>query len=225
MSKVTVLIADDLKLFLEIEKSYLKRGGFEVVTAESGDKAVQLASLDPPHLILLDMEMPKMDGAQTCEALRKVPALAQVPIIVMSATDSKENKERCRKAGCTEFVIKPEKPDELLGIVARILALRQRESVRITVVFNVTGEVGARQVVGQARDLSATGMLLETTIPIAVGTRLPLEFYLPRTRAQIKVTGTVIRSSKTADGAHQSGIRFSDLNQSDQELILDYVAG
>lgn len=225
MAKITVLIADDLKLFLEIEKSYLKRGGFEVVTAESGDKAVQLATLDPPHLILLDMEMPSMDGAQTCAALRKVPSLAQVPIIVMSATDSQENRDRCRQAGCTEFVIKPEKPDELLGIVARILALRQREAVRITVVFNVTGEVGARQVVGQARDLSATGMLLETPMPLAVGTKLPIEFYLPRTRAQIKVTGTVLRASKTPEGACLSGIRFVDLSQSNQELILDYVAG
>jgi CheY-like chemotaxis protein len=186
---------------------------------------VQLASLDPPHLILLDMEMPRMDGAQTCEALRRVPALMHVPIIVMSATDSKENRERCHKAGCTEFVIKPEQPDELLGIVARILSLRQREAVRITVVFNVTGAVGARQVVGQARDLSATGMLLETPVSIAVGTKLPLEFYLPRTRAQIKVTGTVLRSTKAAEGAFQSGIRFVDLSQSDQELILDYVAG
>lgn len=225
MARITVLIADDLKLFLEIEKTYLKRGGFDVVTAESGKKAIELATASPPQLILLDMEMPEMDGAQTCAALRQVAALAHVPIIVMSATDSKENKERCRKAGCTEFVIKPEKPDELLGMVARILSLRQREAVRITVVFNVTGAVGSRQVIGQARDLSGSGMLIDTPVTIAVGTRVPLEFYLPKTRSQIKVMGQVVRATKMPEGGYQVGVRFTDLNQSDQELILDYVSG
>ncbi|HKB07416.1 MAG TPA: response regulator, partial [Candidatus Polarisedimenticolia bacterium] len=66
MAKVTVLIADDLKFFVETEKSYLQRGGFDVLTALSGEEAVALAAKRPPHLVLLDLEMPRMDGAAAC---------------------------------------------------------------------------------------------------------------------------------------------------------------
>ncbi len=106
MAKVTVLIADDLKFFLEIEKSYLQRGGFEVLTATSGEEAVDIAQKRQPNLVLLDLEMPKMDGVAACASMRKVAALQATPIIIMSATGTPQNRERCLKAGCTEFVIK-----------------------------------------------------------------------------------------------------------------------
>lgn len=223
MAKVTVLIADDLKFFLETEKSYLQRGGFDVLTALSGEEAVAVAAKKQPHLVLLDLEMPKMDGAAACAEMRKVPALQATPIIIMSATGTPQNRERCMKAGCTEFVAKPEKPEELLGMVARILAVKRRESQRITVVFNVTGTHASRQVIGQAKDLSQGGLLLETSTAIVVGSVLELEFYLPGTRSQVKVKAKVVRAGKSSEGAHQAGVEFVNLSQSDQEAILDYV--
>jgi CheY-like chemotaxis protein len=223
LAKVTVLIADDLKFFLEIEKSYLQRGGFEVLTATSGEEAVDIARKRQPSLVLLDLEMPKMDGVEACEAMRKVAALQGTPIIIMSATGTPQNRERCLKAGCTEFVAKPEKPDELLGIVARILSIKKREAKRITVVFNVTGTHASRQVIGQAKDLGEKGLLLETSSAISVGSVLELEFYLPGTRSQVKVKAKVVRAGKTPEGAPQAGIEFIDLSQADQEAILDYV--
>jgi CheY-like chemotaxis protein len=223
LAKVTVLIADDLKFFLETEKSYLQRGGFDVLTALSGEEAVAVAAKKQPHLVLLDLEMPKMDGAAACAEMRKVPALQATPIIIMSATGTPQNRERCMKAGCTEFVAKPEKPEELLGMVARILAVKRRESQRITVVFNVTGTHASRQVIGQAKDLSQGGLLLETSTAIVVGSVLELEFYLPGTRSQVKVKAKVVRAGKSPEGAHQAGVEFVNLSQSDQEAILDYV--
>ena len=223
MSRVTVLIADDLKFFLEIEKSYLQRGGFEVLTATSGEEAVDIAQKRQPNLVLLDLEMTKMDGVAACAAMRKVAVLQVTPIIIMSATGTPQNRERCLKAGCTEFVIKPEKPDELLGIVARILSIKKREAKRITVVFNVTGTHASRQVIGQAKDLGEKGLLLETSTAISVGSVLELEFYLPGTRSQVKAKAKVVRAGKTSEGAPQAGVEFIDLSQADQEAILDYV--
>jgi CheY-like chemotaxis protein len=224
VGKVTVLIADDLKFFLEVESTYLKRGGFEVISAESGDQAVQLASTRRPSLVLLDLEMPKMDGAAACAAMRRDPLLGATPIIIMSATGTPENRERCLKAGCTEFVIKPQKPEELLGIVARILKLRHRESDRITVLFNVTGTHGGRQVVGRAANLSSGGLMLETPSPIAVGSMLELEFFLPKIRHAVKVKAEVLRADSAAEGGHRAAVRFIGLTQADQEQILDFLS-
>ena len=225
LAKVTVLIADDLKFFLETEKSYLQRGGFEVLTAQSGEEAVALAGQRQPHLVLLDLEMPKMDGAAACAEMRKIAALAATPIIIMSATGTPQNRERCMKAGCTEFVAKPAKPDELLGIVARILSIKKREAKRITVVFNVTGTHASRQVIGQAKDLGERGLLLETSTAISVGSVLELEFYLPGTRSQVKTRAKVVRAGKGPDGVQQAGVEFINLSQADQSAILDYVTG
>lgn len=223
LAKVTVLIADDLKLFLEVEKSYLQRGGFEVLTAMSGEEAVRLALQRQPNLILLDLEMPKMDGAAACAEIRKNPALAATPIIIMSATSSTQNRDRCMSAGCTEFVIKPQKPDELLGMVARILALKKREAERITVVFNITGKDATRQVIGQGKDLSESGLLMITHAAITVGAVLQIEFFLPGTRSQIKVRGKVVRHRKGPDETHEIAVQFKDLSQDDRALILDYA--
>ncbi len=223
MAKVTVLIADDLKFFLEVEKTYLQRGGFAVLTAATGEEAVEIARKRQPNLVLLDLEMPRMDGAAACEAMRKEPSLAATPIIIMSATGTPENRDRCLKAGCTEFVAKPQKADELLGIVARILAVRQREAKRITVVFNVTGKDASRQVVGQGKDLSEKGLLLVAPAPITIGAVLQIEFFLPGTRSQIKAHGKVVRSAKGDEGAHEVGVQFTDLSPDDRALILDYV--
>jgi CheY-like chemotaxis protein len=223
LAKVTVLIADDLKFFLEVEKSYLQRGGFDVLTATTGEEAVALARQRQPNLILLDLEMPKMDGAAACAAMRAVPALAATPIIIMSATGTPQNRERCLKAGCTDFVAKPQKPDELLGIVAHILSVKKRETKRITVVFNVTGKDATRQVIGQAKDLSETGLLMLAPAAITVGAVLQLEFFLPGTRSQIKIAGKVVRAKQAPDGGHEVAVQFTDLSQDDRALILDYV--
>ena len=224
VSKLTVLIADDLKFFLEVEKSYLVRGGFDVLTAASGAEAVKVALAKNPHLVLLDLEMPEMDGAAACAAMRKEAPLQATPIIIMSARGDAKTRDRCLKAGCTEFVIKPEKPDELLGLVARILTVRKREAARVTVVFSVKGEAGGHQIIGQAHDLSATGLLLETKSPLKPGTLLDLEFFLPGSHAQIRTKAEVVRAIQAGDSAWQAGLKFSDLSSSDEESILDYVS-
>ncbi len=224
MAKVTVLIADDLKFFLEIESTFLKRGGFDVLTAGSGAEALAIASKQHPQLIMLDLEMPEMDGAVACAAMRKVPALALTPIIIMSASSSAATRDRCRSAGCTEFVPKPEKPEDLLGIVALILKIKNRNAERITVVFDVTGTTGIHQVVGKATNLSATGLMIESAAAIPVGTVLTLEFFLPKSRHQVKTKAEVVRVEQASTGGFRAGARFTAQSQADQEQILEYVS-
>jgi len=224
LAKVTVLIADDLKFFLEVESTYLKRGGFQVLTAASGAEAVAVASKEHPQLVLLDLEMPEMDGAAACAAMRKIPALALTPIIIMSAGGTPETRDRCRRAGCTEFVPKPEKPEDLLGVVARILKIKSRSAERITVVFEVVGATGTHQVVGRATNLSAAGLMIESAAPLPVGAILTIEFFLHRSHHQVRTEVEVIRAEHGSDGAYRAGVRFTALSQADQEQILEYVS-
>ena len=224
MGATTVLIADHLKALLQIEKNFLMRAGFEVLAAENGSRAVELAREKVPRLILLDLQMPEMDGAVACAAMRLETSLALTPIIIMSATDSPEIRDRCLKAGCTEFVAKPRKPEELLAVIARTLSIGERQALRVRVTFRVKVELNDRRLLGKATNLSATGLLFlsDTTMPL--GALLGLEFVLPKTDRLIKVKGKVVRVGWRADGTCEAGIHFIDLSQTDQQQILDFTS-
>jgi CheY-like chemotaxis protein len=224
MPSITVLIADNLKALLQIEKTFLMRAGVEVLTAESGARAVELAREKVPRLILLDLEMQQMDGAAACAAMRRDPSLAFTPILIMSATASPEIRDRCLRSGCTDFVVKPRRPEDLLSIVVRILSVRERKALRVRVAFNVSGELNRRPVLGKAANLSATGLLLLGDQTLPLGSVLDLEFAVPKTDHPVKVKGRVVRVGWNADGTCEAGIHFIDLSQTDQQEILDFTS-
>jgi len=224
VAAITILIADNLKTLLQIEKNFLMRAGFEVLAAESGPKAVELAREKTPRLILLDLEMRELDGAAACAAMRGEAALAKTPIIIMSSSYTPEIRERCAKAGSTECVVKPHKPEELLGLVARILSIGERKALRVRVVFSVTGEMNRQRVVGNAANLSATGLLLVGNETIPLGSVLDLQFAVPNMDHPIKVKGKVVRVGWSQDGTCEAGIQFADISQADQKEILAFTS-
>ncbi len=224
MATITVLIADSLKALPQIEKTFLMRAGVEVLTAENGARAVELAREKVPRLILLDLEMPQMDGAAACAAMRRDLSLAVTPILIMSGTDSPVIRDRCLRSGCTEFVVKPRSPEDLLAIVVRILSVRERKALRVRVVFNVRGESNRDRVLGKATNLSATGLLLLSDKTLPLGSVIELEFAVPKTDHPVKVKGRVVRVGWIPDGTCEAGIHFIDLSQTDQQEILDFTS-
>jgi len=224
MGATSVLIADSLKALLQIENTFLMRAGVEVVTAENGVRAVELAREKVPRLILLDLEMRQMDGAAACAAMRHDLALAFTPILIVSGIDSQEIRDRCLRAGCTEFVVKPREPEELLAIVVRILSVRERKALRVQVVFKVRGDLDHRRILGKATNLSATGLLLLSDKPLSLGSVFELEFAVPESEHSFKVKGRVVWVGLIADGTCESGIHFIDLTQIDQQQILDFTS-
>jgi len=224
VAAITVLIAESLKAILQIEKTFLRRAGIEVLTAENGPRAVELARDKVPRLILLDLEMPQMDGAAACAEMRRDKSLAFTPILIMSGTDSPEIRDRCLRGGCTEFVVKPREPEELLAIIVRILSVRERKAARVEVLFNVRGDLDRRRILGNATNLSATGLLLLSDKTLPLGSVIELEFTLPKTDHQVKVKGRVVRVGRNADRACEAGIHFIDLSETDQQQVLDFIS-
>jgi CheY-like chemotaxis protein len=224
MSRASALIADDLEMFLFLARSFLEQRGIDVFTAPNGTKAVELARSRRPRLILLDLLMPEMDGAEACAAMRREPSLAFTPIIIMSATGSPEIRERCLKAGCTNFVVKPQKPVDLLAIIARILSIRERKPTHMSVVFSETPPNQGRQQIGKAGNVSGTGMLLLSGKPIHSGSLLDLEFVVPGTGETIKVQAKVLHVHRDPEGTYGAGVHFLNLSEPDQQRIVAYVS-
>jgi CheY-like chemotaxis protein len=115
----TVLVADDEFGILLVLEMVLSEAGYRVLTAGNGRQAVELAVADPPDLILLDWMMPVMDGPASAAAIRMDPALAGVPIVIMSgAPEAALRRQFDSYAG---FLQKPFRDTEVLEMVVQVL--------------------------------------------------------------------------------------------------------
>ena len=118
-----VLVVDDLAENRAMVADMLKPLGFEVVEAANGREALEIAQNLLPHLILMDIVMPEMDGLEATLHLRRLAAFQNVPIIVVSASVTSSDHEKSARAGANAFLPKPIDLNALLGQIALMLQL------------------------------------------------------------------------------------------------------
>ena len=100
-------------------------GDFEVLAAEDGEKGCEMAAAERPDIILMDLEMPVVDGWEATRRLRSNPQTRDIPVIALSAHALAGERERALAAGCNEFDSMPIEFDRLVATVRRILAERK----------------------------------------------------------------------------------------------------
>ena len=117
-----ILVCDDDPLMVELIEFRLAAKGFEVVTAEDGQAALELARTERPDLIILDAMMPRTDGFQALAALKADPALATIPVIMLTARRAEKDILAALESGADDYLVKPFIPDELFARLSKILA-------------------------------------------------------------------------------------------------------
>ena len=124
-NKGRVLVVDDEPMNLEVAQLLLQAAGFSVDIADNGTEALRMVQLTPYAVILMDMQMPEMDGIETTRRLRQLSQQRgerQPCIIALTGNAFAEDKARCLAAGMNDFLPKPYLPDELYAAVRRGLA-------------------------------------------------------------------------------------------------------
>jgi CheY-like chemotaxis protein len=116
-SQKTILIIDDQKFFLTVQEGLFKQQGFRVVTASNGTEGLARAKQHKPDLILLDVEMPGLDGFAVCEKLKEDNELRPIPVIILTATQDLKLNQKAFKAGAEITVLKTVPGERLLNIV------------------------------------------------------------------------------------------------------------
>ena len=122
-SKQKILIVDDEPDIIEFLSYNLKKEGFKVYSANNGTEAIEVATKKLPHLIILDVMMPGIDGLETCERIREIPKLSNVLIAFLTARGEDYSQIAGFEKGADDYITKPIKPKLL---VSRIKALLKR---------------------------------------------------------------------------------------------------
>jgi two-component system alkaline phosphatase synthesis response regulator PhoP len=120
-SNYKILLVDDEADILEFLSYNLKKAGFNVLTANNGRDAIKLAKQYLPHLIILDVMMPEMDGIETCEEMRKLPILNNTVVAFLTARSEDYSQIAGFEAGGDDYITKPIKPKVLISRVNALL--------------------------------------------------------------------------------------------------------
>jgi formate hydrogenlyase transcriptional activator len=123
----SILVVDDTPANIGFLLETLSKAGHRVRVATDGESAIEQAQYSPPCLILLDVMMPGIDGFETCRRLRRIPQLAQIPVIFMTALSDAQDKVRAFEAGANDYIPKPFQYEEVLARVQNHLARRTLE--------------------------------------------------------------------------------------------------
>ena len=124
-----ILVVDDDPVNLKMASSVLAKEGFAVLTAENGLLALSAVQDSKPDLIVLDVMMPELNGYEAAAKLRKDPETAHIPIILLTALDSIEEKIKGFEAGADDYMAKPFQPEELVARIQVQLKHSKRQKV------------------------------------------------------------------------------------------------
>lgn len=126
MDKQTILVVDDELVGRQLLNAVLISDGYNVLLAENGSKAIEIAEKDIPDLILMDVMMPDMDGFTTIQKIKDIDSISHIPIILVTALDDRDNRIKGLESGATDYITKP---FDRIEVLAKIKNHTQKSAI------------------------------------------------------------------------------------------------
>jgi two-component system chemotaxis response regulator CheY len=117
----TILSVDDSASMRQMVRLVLAGAGYQVVEAADGAEGLTKAQSSPVHLVVTDLNMPKMDGMQLIRSLRSLPSYKGVPILLLTTESDEAKRKEAKTAGATGWITKPFRQEQLLAVVKKVL--------------------------------------------------------------------------------------------------------
>ncbi len=119
--KKKILLVEDNPATIEVVQKELEFLGYDTLTADDGGKAVEMAAVHLPDLIIMDISLPKIDGLEATALIRKNPQTQSIPILAATARALPGDREKCLQGGCNDYIAKPFTHRELGAALRKLL--------------------------------------------------------------------------------------------------------
>ena len=117
-----ILVVEDQEDLRAILRDFLTASGYTVIEAANGVEGVAKSEDERPDLVLMDIQMPLLDGYEATRRIKALPGMQRTPVVAVSSFAMKGDEEKARAAGCDAYVTKPYSPKQLLALVRQFLA-------------------------------------------------------------------------------------------------------
>ncbi|GFO58282.1 two-component system response regulator [Geomonas silvestris] len=224
-----VLLVDDVSMFIELQKEYLQFSAVDILTARDGKEALAICQAERPVLVCMDLNMPIMNGAECCRAIKKDPQLRETNVIMITSEGKDADRRICFEAGCDDFITKPLDRNVFLETARKLLPAIDRRDKRVACHLKAKYRAVGATLSGIVLNLSQHGAYLATNHEIEHGSILDLIFALPdpygsiiqlRGRAAWLNTKTTRRKSTMPEGF---GIEFLAPDENTLKDLARYV--
>jgi CheY-like chemotaxis protein len=217
-----ILLVDDANLFLEVTRQILKPMGAQILVARSGLEAMKILETDKPDLIILDLMMPEMGGDKVCLHVKGHPKYHDIPVIMVTSRGRPEELEKCRQAGCDDFLTKPIKPEVLLEKVSQLSKRSTRHTIQVLVRVETENKLGKEVSFGTSADLSKTGMSIQTEKTFEMGQAVTVRFFVNSKQDELVLNGKMVR--KEGRGRSQAyGVHFDPLSLGKKQTLSGFI--
>ncbi len=224
-----VLLVDDVAVFLEMQRAFLKNSSVCIFTAKDGVEALEIARKNHPGLIFMDLHMPNMNGAECCAFVKQDPLLSSVPVVMVTTEGKEPDRSICFKAGCDAFLTKPIDRNLYLETARKYMPSIDRRYPRVPyrtqIIFRTNGQTSS----GEIWDISLNGLYVATDCEIDVGTKLELAFDLHvADGALVQVKGRVAwvnskKNMKKPDLPVGFGVEFIAIAKNSKQILNHFV--
>jgi CheY-like chemotaxis protein len=220
----SILLVDDNKLFIDIEKEFLKCAEVDISTANNGLAALDFIHDKRPNLIFMDLQMPNMNGADCCRTIKSDPVLSGIPIVLVTSKDNAEDVELCYAAGCDEFLGKPLDRVAFIEAAHKFLPSINRRERRVAVSLTACLRVDDHQQSSTIYDLSVGGAYLSCDYVGTPDTVVHIFFELPDCTA-VDCHGRIVWINRSS-GQYPPGVglKFAWMPQPMHEALKKFVA-
>lgn len=224
-----ILLVDDTRLFLELEKNFLRLSPVHVMTASNGVEALEVARKERPSIIFMDLHMPLMDGATCCKAMKADPELRGIPVIMVTSAGKEEDLRQCMEAGCDDYLTKPVDRHLFLEKGRKFLSGIDRRQVRVPCAATVNFRAHNLSFSGVSADISIGGIFVATDYDLEPKTPVELTFALPDSDCPLReIKGSVawrngLENPVKAGMPPGFGVEFTDLRKEAADMIAAYI--
>lgn len=226
-----LLVVDNLEFFLVLVKSLLQDHGCTILTATNAEDALEIIREEKPQLILLDQHLHQMSGDEICKELKKSPETKDIHVIILSTSKETADREKCFRAGCDEYLIKPIEQESFFNTISKYMSIVKRAYNRVPIYESVTYSHDGTEYAGHIHIIAKGGACLKGEHVMPVGAILRLEFQISKLQTKIDVLGKVVWNSDSKEMLSESdpelyemGIQFMNLSEHAKNAIVRYIA-